>query len=303
MASTLWLSTKLSQTYTELVEVPVSYELPVGEGFAQSPPPQLEVSLRGTGWRLLGRRLRPASYRLRLDSVAVKEAANARINLLPFAELAFQSSGMSVTGMPNARLQLATEQVATRRVPVRLVSDLTYATGYLNAAAPNVLPDSVVVSGPPTLLDTLSFWPTDTLTLRGLADSVRVELPLAQRAALPSLHVTPRSVTVTAAARPFTEVTLSVPVVLSRGSKPGQRTLQDSVRIFPRSVALTCAVSLDRYSYLSAEDFELVTETLPAPNGAMSARLAVRIARAPEGVRRVRLEPRLVEAYWVKTQP
>ena len=292
-AVAFWLSIRLSDTYAHTEAIQLEYRLPVGVAFAQEPPTSVEATVRATGWELIAQSLRRRERRIVVDSADLRASPDGIVDLRDAVAGSFRSAGLSVDALTREQIALRTQPVSKRRVPVRLVTDLDYAPGFLSTRPPLLIPDSVTVSAPASLLDTVTYWPTDTLRLSGVRDTV-LAVAVARRHPGGQLRVTPTRIEVTLVSQQVTEKSFYVPVQL------GATQPSDSLRVYPRRVRVTCVVGLRDYASVTAQDFEAASR-VPEGNLRVAAdaptRIAVELTRVPNNVRRVTVEPPTVELY------
>lgn len=166
----LWLSLTLQEQRTVTVEFPVEVaSLPDSQALVELPPSSVSVQLRGTGLDLLGLVFDPMSIQV--------PAAEERISVQEVVQLPRASDAQVESVSPQA-IALRLESRVTRRVPVQPRLNIQPASAYELIDAPTVSPESVWVSGAQSLVDPLTAWPTDSLVLREVRDTVRETVAL-----------------------------------------------------------------------------------------------------------------------------
>ncbi len=165
----LWLVLTLRQTTTATLDArTVVAALPRGESLASPVPGTVQIVVEGTGYRLLP---------LFSDPPRLPIAATQRDVLLD-AQLPALPPGVRLVGVSPRTLRLDTEASVTRRVPVALRSMVSFTPSYNFAGPVRVMPDSVEVTGARSVVEALAAWPTETLPLPRLRDSVRTDVAL-----------------------------------------------------------------------------------------------------------------------------
>jgi hypothetical protein len=166
----LWLSLTLQEQRTVTVEFPVEVaSLPDGQALAELPPATVNVQLRGTGLDLLGLVFNPSPVEVPASesTVSVQEAVE-----LP------RASDAQVESVSPRVIGLKLEPRVDRQVPVRPRLSIQPASAYELIEAPMMRPDSLTISGAQSVVDDLGAWPTDSLVLKGVEDTVRTDLAL-----------------------------------------------------------------------------------------------------------------------------
>jgi len=284
-----WLSIKLSSTYSTLERIDIQYVLPQGLTFAQQPPEAVQATVRANGWELIRQSFREDERSILIDSVDLRNNPDGIISIRSAVAESFRDAGLSVDALTNERVVLRTEAVSTKRIPLQLVSSFTFAPGFNSVQPPLLTPDSVTISGPGSILDSLSFWVTDTLTADELRDSVELTA-LTARPQTRNLRVEPQLVEVALFAEQFTEKRLYVPV---RATGIGSA---DSVTIFPRQLLVSVAVGLSEYDKVMPSDFSLVVD-LSTAISSQTTEVPVIVKERPSEGLLIGIQPRRVEAF------
>jgi hypothetical protein len=166
----LWLSLTLQEQRTVTVEFPVEVaSLPDSQALVELPPSSVSVQLRGTGLDLLGLVFSPSPIQVPADEgqVTVQEAVQ-----LP------RATDAQVESVSPQEIGLKLESRVERRVPVQPRLNIVPASTYELIDTPTISPGSVRVSGAQSVVGGLEAWPTDSLTLKQVEDTVRTRLAL-----------------------------------------------------------------------------------------------------------------------------
>jgi len=232
VAFALWFSFSMRETYVLSLTVPIEVgSVPAGEALRAPPPRTVTAQVRGDGWTLLSLSRAVPAVRLAASTPQVDVVAALSSGGLP--------AGVSVVSAQPRVVELQLEERTTRRVPVRLVSQLSFAPSHGLRRPPVLAPDSVTASGARSILRDLDAWPTEPLT----GDEVRAPfsrwVPL--RDTLGGLVETGvRQTLVRADVGEFTEGTRRLRVVV-RGRPAGA----PEVRFDPAEVFATYRVPAD----------------------------------------------------------
>ena len=287
-----WTAIKLSKDYDTIETIGITYELPRGVAFAQAPPNSLEARVRATGWELLNQGLSARERMIKIDSIELQENTDGIISIRNEVASAFEDEGLDVNPITNERIVIQMERVASKKVPLRLTSRIEYGRGFQSSRPPRLDPDSVTISGPSSVIDSINYWLTDSLVLNTVTDTVHISLPL-RETNMSSMSVTPQSVSVSIESQQFTEKSIYVPVQI-RG-----RTSSDSVSVFPKQVLIKVAVGLQDYESIKATDFTAVV-SIEGQRSENSDLLPVILEKRPKLVRQVTVQPRSVEVFFYK---
>ncbi|MEO0557122.1 MAG: hypothetical protein AAF170_02945 [Bacteroidota bacterium] len=210
----LWFFFSMNATYTIDVEVPLEFSLPQNRALAARPPAQARVTVQGDGWSLLPLVRSPQAVRTRVTSPTV--------DVLTAIRESRQLSDVSIQGASPQQVELQLEDREARLLPIRLVRQFTMVPSYDLLRPPRLSPDSVMVSGAPSVIGDLLDWPTEPLIETGVRDSFSVVVALSDTLEGLIVSKSPQATLVTAAVAPFTQ---------------GERLLDIEVRNLPASVA------------------------------------------------------------------
>jgi len=243
----LWLSLTLQERRTVNIEFPVEVaSLPDSQALVDLPPSAVSVQLRGTGLDLLGLIFDPSPIQVPAQegTVDVQEAID-----LP------RAMDAQVESVSPRRIALKLESRVERKLPVWPRLDIRPASAYELIDEPTIAPDSVTVSGAETVVGDLDVWPTDSLVLKGIEDTVRTTLALKDSlSGLVTRDVD--QVTVEARAGKFAVETREVTVDVT-----GVPAGQDLVALQPSTIRIRYRVLFDQLfaSRRSSEFFATVS--------------------------------------------
>ena len=184
----LWYLIALSKDYTTVINCPVQYEAyPKGKALVSDMPEKLSLKIKGLGFSIL--RCKLATYlkpvvipvgNFRFD--IVRRENGYIYNLLTrYAKDAVGnqlSSDIQLVDIKPDTLAFTFADVVEKKVPVKPMLKLHFEKQFLQHGKLLVSPDSIVVSGPQVIIDTLKFVTTRELVLDNVKDSVIKEVEL-----------------------------------------------------------------------------------------------------------------------------
>jgi len=165
------------------------------------------------------------------------------------------ASNAQVLSVNPSTINLRVEPRVEQRLPVQPRFDVQPASSYELISPPTLRPDSVTVSGATSVVSPLSAWPTDSLRLQNVRDTVRRTVPL--RDTLSGLvSRSPEEVAVTIHTGRFAEETREVKVEVT-----GVPAGQDLVALEPSVIQIRYRVLFDQLfeSRRSSEFFATVS--------------------------------------------
>jgi YbbR domain-containing protein len=291
----LWYLNSLEKDIEYEMKYPVRYvNLPENRVLVDELPAKLNVFLKGPGYSILKVKLTGSQSPVVLDvsSISYRRVPGSR-------SLNYYIITSSL--IPKLRNQLDTECDITTIKPdtlfftfdriisrtVRIVPDVEVIPDkqYLVKGNLIVIPDTVIITGPKQIVDTISYVKTKYKKLKGVNEGVTRTLKLASAE---GYTLSSRKVRVTIPVEQFTEAELKVPVRIEN--------CPDSVniRIFPDAVTVKCMVAVSDYKKIREIPFDVVID-LSGSNLNSSDKLSVEVRNVPSFVSSVRVNPARVD--------
>jgi hypothetical protein len=241
ISTLLWFTFTLQETYTATLDLPVRVvNVPPDQALAVPPPRLVRVQLRGEGYPLVQLYFNPPTITL-----------DARQDVVDLTTLDLNlPRGVVVESVVPQVVELRKEPRVTRRLPVELRVVIETPPTHDLLYPPRVEPDSVQVLGAVSIVNKLGAWPTVSMRLRDVRDSIAIRVPLSDTLR-PLVTVTPEAVQLYARVVPFTEGVRELPVRVT-----GVPSTERVVTLEPATVRVRFRVPLDQYeAAMSAPDF------------------------------------------------
>lgn len=163
----IWGSVTLSDQFFSSMEMDVKVvNQPTGYSCGYVDPEKISLKVKAEGWQLLSLNLnREHSFLISADN----DSGLKKID--PFDEISentWISSGISILEISPRNISYDVDRIKFKKVKILPSVDLTFNEGFGLATPVRVYPDSVLVAGPKSILDTLSFVQTDLVELSSL---------------------------------------------------------------------------------------------------------------------------------------
>lgn len=283
-----WLFLALNNKYVYTAKTVLVYKnFPQKKAFHPLQSDTVDLLVEGTGWQLLFARLRvsPPSINISLDKL------NNR-NYILFSEQLYSVNNQLETSQKIISVRPDTlyfdfSKRTVKRVPVRLVSEVTFARQFGISDDMELSPDHVTVSGPQEELERISEWKTDTLHLHDLQGPVVARIAMKHNTQK-NVNIFPGSVEVRLPVDEFTEKTLEVPLKVINNKE------YYNVRLYPKKVKITFMVALSSYQQVN-EDFIEASVDLNEWKLLKHDQLSVKLTRFPDYCKELQLSPAKVD--------
>jgi len=257
-------------------------------------PDKLLLSVNTQGYTLLRHRLKsrfsPITFDVnsfRLSSIPGGDPNTVYI-LTSYAENRIQSqlsSDIELLDISPDSLIFRFAGEVSRQLPVRPRYEITFDKQYMQAGQVVYDPDSITVSGPESILDTLTEVTTELEILRNVNKSVEFNAAISK---ITKLEYDKNRVKIGIMVEKFTEASISIPVKY--------KNLPDSLdmKLFPREIRLTCRVGLSNYDNITGHSFTAMVDYLEIEKN-LGSKLQVELTSIPEYVQSINFHPKSVE--------
>jgi YbbR domain-containing protein len=286
VAVAMWLLNKLTERYTTEVAVTVQYvNLPANKAPIIALPQQLYITVRAGGVDII-KQLKLQSPKPLID---YEKHANHR-HYIPTDELIsyleVQLENIIIIDIRPDTIRFAFDDFKTRRIPIKVSADIETAAHFNLKDVKATNPDSVDVSGAAALIDTLSYWQTETLTMRDVSQSAKGDIALVSPNNLISLSSNSTQYEVNV--EEYTEKSLSIPIQVVNLPK------NTKIFLYPNTATVYFQVGTDNFEHID-EGYFKVEADFNNYDIANNNYIDIAISNAPHQIRNMRVEPLTVE--------
>jgi len=295
IATFFWFLRALEQNYITRINHPVVYtNLPDNMVLTENPPRRIHLEVEGEGnailrhnWNISKSPVKIAFnkvYRNKLPKENYFLISIPTNQIRPMVET--QLNKLKVRKIEPDSLNFYFSASSTKRVPVIANIDLGLEKQYMVRKKIIIKPDSVDLSGPTVIIDTIKSILTTDLKFKKLDHSIKRNLSLLNPNKLLTLSF--KKVAVEIPVEQYTEKSMSVPI---EGIN-----VPDSVhlRTFPAHVQITFRVVISAFDLIQEQDFRIIadyTEISPSSPG----KIKPRILMAPDLIDNPKINPELVD--------
>ncbi len=299
LAAIAWYLRALSDIYVADIDYPVKYtNLPPNRMLSKEPPERLKLRVQADGYTILSSRFRykrPLSYNVNAFALySLTEDSTSVYTLTGYArdklsaELGLSNKNIQILDINPDTLIFNFSRLKKKTVPVAVVFENStglFKNQYMLNGSPFSIPDSVIITGPSYLVDSISEIQTRSIRLRNLSDTITKKVHLQE---INKITYSTNKVKAIIPVDEFTEATYDIPVRCVN--------VPDSLilKIFPKNVKVKYIVTLSRFNEVGPDsfhafiDYSTIDPTLPP-------RLKVQLEPAPSFVYKVSISPQSVE--------
>jgi YbbR domain-containing protein len=271
ISAAIWLLNAMSKNYTTDIEYPLVYlDFPEDKVFVGELPGHLDLEINSHGYALLRYKLfrKPAPLSFDVSSFNLSRGVDSSSAYILTRYLKTQISRQLPSELQLLEIQPDTlhfrfADKVTRMLEIKPDFNYTIVKQFTIKDKIMLEPDSVEVTGPDLILDTLDYILTERLDLGELTKKYEDKVRLNPEA---DLSYSVSRVECTIELERFTELQVSVPIEVLN--------LPDSLQLqtFPSSIVLNCKIGLSNYDriesypFRAVVDFEKIEERVPTLN-------------------------------------
>lgn len=298
VSAMFWLFNKLSQeTSAPFHQYLVFADYPDGLVAASQSDSLVHYRLKSTGIRLIGLYFfsRPDTLSFQARNLPTVVRNNRRYNYITGGQISTlladaHGAWVSVQNTSPDTVFLELVPATRKKLPVKLNADVAFDQRFKQSGDTSIEPDSIWISGPVTLLDTLSYIETEHWQAGKLRQTARQELKLLKPVDLPSVSMETGSIEVRIPVEEFTESFIELRLEVEC---PEEYDIS-GIRLFPNTITVTYLVSLNNFAAVEEGMFRAVVRC-PQVTDDSNDRLAVELINHPAFVEILGMHPRVVE--------
>lgn len=288
-SAVIWVAVQFSKEYTEAVELPISYtNLPKDKIIIGDSPKTLDMRLRDRGFYIAWNRFFPPN--ISIDLSDAKEEGGVLIYDLERQKTAILSQldlDYEKVDFLQKDIKIKFEQREVKKVAVLSDDiDLSFAVGYSALEKIKLQPDSIMLSGPATILDTLKVIRTKSLKISNISNNVSGKVKL-DTSNLKDVSLFQDEVNYSIRTEKFTEGKAEIPIKLLNVPDG------TNVVIFPKEVVIYYQVSLKDFEKIEPSSFQVAVDF--ANERDSDGFLIAQILKKPKEVNNIRLNEKKIQ--------
>jgi hypothetical protein len=306
-SSIAWLSIKLSKETTRILPLEITVtNVPDNLIFNNLSDSAFALSLQTTGIRILSKQGIRGINKLETDFGSLQkmrgegEEENIYFYTAAQAELRYSL----INEIPRSRLNahpdtifFTVAQGFRKKVPVLTQLQIDYQPGFKLYNFPRISPDSVYVTGPERMKDSINFVQTEVIKANQVDESLNLEAPLINPY-YNNIRLSETRVDITIPVEEFTEATVELPLTISCPDLQ-KKFPNGKILLFPESVDIHYLVALKDIKTITADMFKVMVHC-PDTTAQGKSRLPITVTEHPGLVSIIRTRPSDVEYVWIK---
>lgn len=177
-----WLLITLSKSYKSTINFDVIYtNLPQDKLFAVTPPKSIFIQVKASGFKLIQTNLLQKKIKINVSNLINIKDETYNLNLLA-QKTSIENQllkELEIIDFENPVITLKVSKLATKKVGLISQTTINFLAGYGLVKPLEIVPDSIFISGPKQLLDSINSVPLTNITLnkisRNFSETVAIE--------------------------------------------------------------------------------------------------------------------------------
>lgn len=287
-SSIIWFLVQISKEYTQVLQIPIKYEnRPLDKSLSEEKPKHLALRIADKGFTIWYYKIIRPQVIIDLGKAKEKNGTlvyNFEINRelleeqvdIDLENATFLEEEVVVNFQPKAKTYV--------KLQPRL--SLNYAIGYSATEPVALKPDSVMVSGPQDIIDTLKSLNTVKKKINNINSNINGKIKI-DTTGFGMLGFYQNEVFYSQKVEKFTEGKVEVPVEILNLPEGVDMT------IFPKEVLIYFQVNLEQYEMVKASDFRVVVDYNVVDSG--EDYMIANISKKPKFVNNLRINERKIQ--------
>ena len=284
----IWVVTQFSKDYTDVLEMPIVYtNLPKDKILVGDIPKKIDIRIRDRGFYIAWNRVFPQDIMIDISDAREEEKSLVYdLELQKTAILSQLNLDYENVVFLQKDIKISFEQRAIKKVAIIASKDLSFAVGYSALKEIELEPDSIMVSGPASLLDTLTTIKTKPLKINNISNDVKGKVKL-ETSKYKDLTFYLDEVNYSIRTEKFTEGKVEIPIKLLNVPEG------TNVVIFPKDVVIYYQVSLKNFEKIDSSSFLVAVDFKNAKDS--DGFLIAQILEEPKQVNNIRLNEKKIQ--------
>ncbi|WP_251620479.1 YbbR-like domain-containing protein [Odoribacter lunatus] len=293
IASVLWFLNALNKDYSSQISYPVKYtDFPQGKYLVSTPPQRITLEVKAKGFALLAHKIktsfRPIVIPINSLSNKILEQSDVFEYTFPLQNIKDKISSqlntyIKLSSIQPEKIEFIFSPAVSKKVAVRPVVQYSLKQLYILKDGILCTPDSIKVSGPALIIDTLKY----VYTKPWDAGEIKRELSkTVSLAPMPGVQFNDTPIRLDMSLERYTEGNKTIPIkVLNLPSSM-------DIKLFPNTVEVSYEIGLSKYDLVQDEDFSFTVDYRKIKSGSL---LPVQATRFPAYIQELKYSPQKVE--------
>jgi YbbR domain-containing protein len=288
IAAILWLLTSLNEPYATSIIVKARFiNYPKDKVFIKPLPEEFKVMVNAKGWDLMSHYFRKNSEYITID---LNDYRRTDILISRRLQDNFQqviAQKITIGDVFPETISLMKEEKSSKKVPVHLVQDFSYKKQFGLGGEITYTPDSVMVSGPASVIKAIDHVDTENPSVKDLNTSTSLDVKL-KDPEFKNISYSINTVKVQVPVYQLTEQQVEVPVEIINQQSSGK------LKLIPGKISIVYQAPVNKYAQIDSAQFQAIVDGSQVDSSAKQP-LKVQLISSPRFTYNIQLKPDYVD--------
>lgn len=289
LALVFWVLTKFSEETTAAINANLAFiNLPSSVSISPKTPSEIEFDVSANGFEFLSYNIN--APKINIDVSKYYKEGDTLISIsnseLDKIIMAHFGNDTRVSNLSLNTLEVPLDVLVSKKVPVKLISEITYKEGYKPVGNPVLKPDSVVISGPSASVYAVDSIISETYTNKSVSETLEGVVNLQLENDL-DISISEETINLRIVVEEFAQKRLTLPVEVINVPQDIQ------LKLLPESIVMSFDVSVNQFNSISENDFKVICDYALRSSGENI--LVPKLVAQPEGLYHIEWSTRKVE--------
>ena len=285
-----WMFTKFSKNYSELVFFEVKYKNIPDLILVDSEYNIIKGYINTSGFQIFLYRLMPKTLFVDI-SLADFQISKGVIDLSSQRRSLDDQINGSFLSFETDKLIFNYSNLKTKKVIVKIDSKFEFASGYSNMNDQKIEPDSIVISGPDSIIENIDVLITEPIEMQNISNDIQMTVSVLNNYS--NVLTKPSKVFFKESVKRFTEQDFEVLINIINAPDSIE------IKLFPEKVNLTSSFPIEYIDKLRSSDFELVFDYFKTENGQFES-ISLDLINSPKMSKNTCWEPKTISYLFKK---
>jgi len=252
----IWFLTKFSKDFTATINASLQFDnLPNKTAITNNSINEFTFDLTTNGFDFLFYKLKKPIINIDIAKYYDEEDRSIFIsnnNLIKIISSQLKNT-KSVNNLSIADLSLVLDTIESKKIPIILLTDIIFQNGFKSIDSLLVKPDSIIVSGPSMVIDSIVQIKTRPVILRDVKENISEEIELDTFSNI-NLNYSQIKVMLSNSVEEFTQKKLVLPIKII--NLPNDL----NIKLISETITITFDVSLTEFNSINEEDFVAICD-------------------------------------------
>jgi|GEM_PF-2022791 len=293
LAFLFWIGKELGKSFELDIPIELSYiNFPQDKILANPLVENITINVKSDGYTILGHYFNLFENKVEID-INKKSTANYITGKELKNQFSSQLHDIDIAFFKPDTLFFDFDAATTKKVPIKLSTDFELSPEYAIKGVPSIFPDSIIVKGPNKLIDTLGFWLTNLIQIKGLENSLNNNISL-KTPAIASIELSENLVRYEVQVERVTEKTFTdIPIKIE------SHEIANFINLIPAKAKITFKAFLSDLPLLKQEDFEVEAD-FSNISIADQTKVPIRVVSHPQNVQFIQVSPAVCDFIIIK---